>query len=62
MGQPIKECRAIYVPLRIGARRRALSNLYITNPNPDLPPVLYSGIKILGYEEKTIVPLLQLLI
>ena len=32
--------------------RYALSNLYITNPNPDLPLVLYSGIKILGYKEK----------
>ena len=33
-------------------RRYALSNLYITNPNPNLPPVLHSGIKIPGYEEK----------
>ena len=32
--------------------RYALSNLYITNPNPNLPPALYSGIKIPGYEEK----------
>ena len=42
--------------------RRALSNLYVTNPNPDLPPVPYSGIKIPGHEEKTVVPLLQLLV
>ena len=34
------------------ARRYALSNLYITNPNPNLAPIPYSSIKILGYEEK----------
>ena len=32
--------------------RYALSNLYITNPNPSLPPTLYSSIKIPGHEEK----------
>ena len=32
--------------------RRALSNLHMTNPNPDLPPTLYSGIKIPGHEGK----------
>ena len=42
--------------------RYALSNLYITNPNPDLPLVLHSSIKIPGYKEKTIVPSLQLLV
>ena len=42
--------------------RRALSNLHITNPNPDLPPALYSSIKIPGHKEKTTVPSLQLLV
>ena len=42
--------------------RRALSNLYMTNPNPDLPPAPYSSIKIPGHEEKTTVPSLQLLV
>ena len=32
--------------------RYALSNLYMTNPNPNLPPTLYSSIKIPGYKGK----------
>ena len=38
--------------------RYALSNLYITNPNPNLPPILYSSITII-YRQKEFLSLLQ---
>ena len=31
--------------------RGALSNLYMTNPNPNLPLVPYSGIRLQEYKE-----------